>query len=951
MVQERPEEGGYAPAHINTSLETANNPPRYGAIKYYGGKPSRVWSQYIEAYTSAGETVLDPFCGQGIAVGEAVRLGRRGIGFDLQASAAFISREIFNKVEEESLISALGELEASIGNDISELYSTNNRDSVNAFDYNLLTTSRLKDELNARGLSMSGTRDELITRIENFDNAQDDDARFALIPNRGLGRLYTRYQLDDDDNLIPGTRDERIAFLRGIGYEHPEPLRFPTHCNAIAFIWEGADKDQETLTEVRYDCLNESPGGGHRVSNPVEQQDFDNFRDIYANRIFFDENSQPLYPIPDGDMAYSTGSGFVERQRIRHLSDLYTDRNLAALAALRHHILQIENLGVQNALMYAFQSILWLTTRRPPNRINREHPNRSRPYSATIPIQSYNVPPDAHMEMNVWYQFTRKVFAGREPVTGAHEDKEDGWHSGMLVENYDNLSEENPAMIHQGDCRELMAELPDDSVDFIITDPPYGGVVQYSEMEYSRGAWLDGVSTEDLLSSAEDHEIIINAAQGKDAEDYVGDLREVFQECSRVLRPDRHIVVTFTHTSLAIRNALFRAAASAGFQLERITWQEGSRPTQRATWDEGIALEGDYYIRFVNRWDVEADDGNIAEVDTPTYERIIQEEAIATIVHNAMPTSLNSLLSRVEGAVSDRLRAEQGLFPPLETRTLEEILSDAPELVSTPTGYWLTNPRVHRMELPLDRRIEGLITQFVSLGDRSYTEIHRYIMQSIRDSLTPTRHDVVDTLNQLCDYDNGRWSLRPQVEAWHRMHEQIVYNIADIGSRMNSRVVAIAVDEHGKEYQGQRLDQQLTLHDHPTLGYSEEEVRAISRIDIIWMTNSGHITHCFEVENSTAIAGAIMRMSNVREHRVGDRNVSRVIVIPDTRVDEARRIANSRVMTDWLSTAEHGTITYSQLEGYLVELGNNPPTLGQIDDLIEPMVPQVTLDQFIDSEE
>ena len=139
---------------------------------------------------------------------------------------------------------------------------------------------------------------------------------------------------------------------------------------------------------------------------------------------------------------------------------------------------------------------------------------------------------------------------------------------------------------------------------------------------------------------------------------------------------------------------------------------------------------------------------------------------------------LNSLLSRVEGSVSDRLRAEQGLFPPLETRTLPEILSDTRELVSTPNGYWLANPRMHRMEFPLDRRIEELITQYLSQGARSYTEIHRYIMQSIRDSLTPTRRDIVDTLNQLCENDGEQWSLRPQVEALHRMHEQIVYHLS-----------------------------------------------------------------------------------------------------------------------------------------------------------------------------
>ena len=89
----------WVPCQIQTSVETGNNPPRYGATKYWGGKPSRVWSQYIEAYSQPDEVILDPFCGQGIALGEAVRLGRRAVGFDLQPTATFLSSQIFNNNE------------------------------------------------------------------------------------------------------------------------------------------------------------------------------------------------------------------------------------------------------------------------------------------------------------------------------------------------------------------------------------------------------------------------------------------------------------------------------------------------------------------------------------------------------------------------------------------------------------------------------------------------------------------------------------------------------------------------------------------------------------------------------------------------------------------------------------------------------------------------------------
>ncbi len=46
----------------------------------------------IEAFTKPGETVLDPFCGGGTTLVEAISLGRRAAGMDVSSLAAFLTR-------------------------------------------------------------------------------------------------------------------------------------------------------------------------------------------------------------------------------------------------------------------------------------------------------------------------------------------------------------------------------------------------------------------------------------------------------------------------------------------------------------------------------------------------------------------------------------------------------------------------------------------------------------------------------------------------------------------------------------------------------------------------------------------------------------------------------------------------------------------------------------------
>ena len=60
-------------------------------------------SKFIEAYTGPGETVLDSFCGSGVTLLEAVKLGRKCVGVDLNPIAVKIAGTCLSAVRPEEL--------------------------------------------------------------------------------------------------------------------------------------------------------------------------------------------------------------------------------------------------------------------------------------------------------------------------------------------------------------------------------------------------------------------------------------------------------------------------------------------------------------------------------------------------------------------------------------------------------------------------------------------------------------------------------------------------------------------------------------------------------------------------------------------------------------------------------------------------------------------------------
>ena len=105
-----------------------------------------------------------------------------------------------------------------------------------------------------------------------------------------------------------------------------------------------------------------------------------------------------------------------------------------------------------------------------------------------------------------------------------------------------------------------LSHLADKSVDYIFTDPPFGGNINYSEMNFLWESWLN------RFTDTQD-EAIINAVQGKTENDYYLTLARAFKECRRILKEGRWLTVVFHNSSRSVWSALERAIREAGFSV------------------------------------------------------------------------------------------------------------------------------------------------------------------------------------------------------------------------------------------------------------------------------------------------------------------------------------------------------------------------------------------------
>lgn len=103
--------------------------------------------------------------------------------------------------------------------------------------------------------------------------------------------------------------------------------------------------------------------------------------------------------------------------------------------------------------------------------------------------------------------------------------------------------------------------LPDASIDYVFTDPPFGGNIPYAEINFINEAWLG------QFTDRRD-EAIVSSSQKKSIHEYQDLLTEALSEANRVLKPDGKATLVFHSASADVWNALRAAYSDAGLGVE-----------------------------------------------------------------------------------------------------------------------------------------------------------------------------------------------------------------------------------------------------------------------------------------------------------------------------------------------------------------------------------------------
>lgn len=224
-----------------------------------------------------------------------------------------------------------------------------------------------------------------------------------------------------------------------------------------------------------------------------------------------------------------------DAQRIVSAADFYTPRNLLALAALWERIGRIDDQGIRDALRFTFTSVVNRASRR-----YQWHPLRpTNVLSSTMYIAALNY------EFNVFSLLRRKL----STIADLYRQT---WNAPGSCE------------VRQGSATSL-AWLPDESVDYAFTDPPFGSNIYYGDSSFLWESWLD--DSTDIALEAVVNKRVDTSHGGKDLAGYEMLMTQAVAELARVLRPNAWASLQFHNSDDAVWSAIGRSVEAAGFNV------------------------------------------------------------------------------------------------------------------------------------------------------------------------------------------------------------------------------------------------------------------------------------------------------------------------------------------------------------------------------------------------
>jgi len=482
-------------------VSEGKNDPIYMAHSYHTKVPHKAIMRYILHYTKPGDIVFDGFCGTGMTGVAAQMCGNPDTAFKYQIESEMPGVEWGAR---KAILSDLSPAATFIA------YNYNTPVDVHAFQQE---AERILDECEKECGWMYETQHIVDGKPQ---------IGFGNVPT--VGRI--NYTVWSDVFICPTCSQDLVFWDVAVDKEKGkvnDKFTCP-HCGS-----ELGKRDCARAQETHFDSkLNETVTMAKQlpvlINYSVGKKRFEKTPDA-ADLALIEkiDNMEIPYWYPTDRMCEGSESRRNDRYGITHVHQFYTRRCLLYLACF--------NKKIAESGMPLLR--IWFTSQLVNiSRLNRYRPQVSFPYN---PLSG-----TLYMSSMISESTPRIAFEGKiRKMAAALATK----RSSIVALSLNSASD---------------LSAPDNSIDYIFTDPPFGANLNYSELSFIWEAWLKVVTNQKS-------EAIMNKVQGKGLLEYQALMTKCFEEYYRVLKPGRWMTVEFHNSQNSVWNAIQEALQRSGF--------------------------------------------------------------------------------------------------------------------------------------------------------------------------------------------------------------------------------------------------------------------------------------------------------------------------------------------------------------------------------------------------
>ncbi|MFX0084880.1 MAG: DNA methyltransferase [Candidatus Hodarchaeota archaeon] len=540
----------------------------YSGPLFNSDEPGR--GAFYQNHVFNDKIVLDPFCGGGTTIVEFNRLGVKTVGIDVNPIACFTTKKEIDNFDEELFDNEVEKLLLRIGNRIKSFYKTE-CPKCNSSKADIMYTFWVR-----RIICPSCQSEEDLFKYYIIGKKQRKHPATMLICPRCDHLFYSTNNLD----MNVECEKCNYRFIPKLGnckFKHFTC----TKCSKKFRLVELLNGKQNSLSErqiaIEYFC----PICRIRGYKPIVDKDVQRF--IAIDTEFEGKKVNLIYPrenLPE----YGKNINNLRNYGFTRFSDFFNSRQLLSLSLLFEEIIRVPNQNIKEFLLAAFSSSLeFHTVLCPYNYTMKQIVN-------LFNYQSFLVP-TMFVENNVWgtkkgngsfitylerikkakkfcqYPFEIAIKDGKIKKIPIPEDK----ILANTVTSFQSLlkSNSNETLLITDSSEDLLKlGIIDESIDMVVTDPPYFDFISYSELANFFYVWLK-IALKEKYPQFDSDLIETSREIGslKKRKSFIIRMTNVFQECYRVLKPHSLLVFTFHHSNASAWAMIIQALVNSKFTI------------------------------------------------------------------------------------------------------------------------------------------------------------------------------------------------------------------------------------------------------------------------------------------------------------------------------------------------------------------------------------------------